>query len=61
MKYGLSLNYWNEYILEAYASAETSAIFLRGLPDIDLSRPHSRQTEALLNSAHGVESRDEGD
>jgi hypothetical protein len=33
----------------------------RGLPDIDLSRPHSRQTEALLNGAHGVESRDEGD
>jgi hypothetical protein len=61
MKYGLSLNYWNEYILEAYAGAETSAIFLRGLPDIDLSRPHSRQTEALLNGAHGVESRDEGD
>jgi hypothetical protein len=61
MKYGLSLNYWNEYIFEAYAGAETSAIFLRGLPDIDLSRPHSRQTEALLNGAHGVESRDEGD
>lgn len=52
MKYGLSLNYWNEYLLEAYAGVETSAVFLRGLPDIDLSRPHSRQTEALLNNIH---------
>jgi hypothetical protein len=61
MKYGLSLNYWNEYIFEAYAGAKTSAIFLRGLPDIDLSRPHSRQTEALLNGAHSVKDRDERD
>jgi hypothetical protein len=52
MKYGINLNYWNEYILEAYAGAEASAVFLRGLPNIDLSRPHSQQTEALLNSIH---------
>lgn len=61
MKYGLNLNYWNEYIFEAYAGAETSAVFLHGLPDIALSRPHSRQTQAWLNSAHRAKSRDEVD
>ena len=61
MKYGLNLNYWNEYIFEAYAGAETSAVFLHGLPDIALSRPHSRQTQARLNSTHRAESRDEAD
>jgi hypothetical protein len=54
MKYGLSLNYWNDYILEAYAGAETSAVFLRGLPDIDLSRPHSRQSELARSKSESV-------
>lgn len=47
MKYGLKLNYWNEYIFEAYAGHETSAVFLRGLPDVDASRPHSRKFEDM--------------
>ena len=47
MKYGLNLNYWNEYIFEAYAGHETSAVFLRGLPDVDASRPHSRKSEEM--------------
>lgn len=42
MKYGLNLRYWNEYIFEAYANYEESAVFLFGLPDIELSRPHSK-------------------
>lgn len=47
MKYGLNLNYWNEYIFEAYAGHETSAVFLRGLPDVDASRPLSRKSEEM--------------
>lgn len=50
MKYGLNLNYWNEYIFEAYADHETSAVFLRGLPDIDASRPHSRKSGEIRDS-----------
>jgi hypothetical protein len=43
MKYGLGAerNYWNEYILEAYVSHRTEAIFLTGLPDVAESRPHT--------------------
>lgn len=61
MKYGLNLHYWNEYIFEAYAGAETSAVFLRGLPDVGLSRPHSRETEALLAGAPRVKGRNKRD
>jgi hypothetical protein len=42
MKYGLERNYWNEYILEAYVSHQTEAIFLTGLPDAEDTKPHSR-------------------
>lgn len=41
MKYGLSPRYWNEYIFEAYAGHDAHAIWLRGLPDVDESRPHA--------------------
>ena len=47
MKYGLNLHYWNEYIFEAYVNYETSAVFLRGLPGVDESRPHSRTSEEM--------------
>ena len=47
MKYGLKLNYRNEYIFEAYAGHETSAVFIRGLPDADARRPHSRKSEEM--------------
>lgn len=41
MKRGLSPRYWTEYVFEAYANHEEGVIFLRGLPDVEDSRPHS--------------------
>jgi hypothetical protein len=42
MKRGLSERFWLEYVFEAYASHQTEAVFLMGLPDIADSRPHSK-------------------
>jgi hypothetical protein len=42
MKRPPTLVYWNEFIFEAYANHVTEAIFLKGMPDVDESRPHSR-------------------
>ncbi len=47
MKYGLSRHYWNEYIFESYVNHVKEAIFLAGIPDIALSRPHSRESSML--------------
>lgn len=33
MKYGLELRYWNDYIVNSYVGFDSSAIFLKGLPD----------------------------
>lgn len=41
MKYGLTRDYWAEYVFEAYARHQREAIFLVGLPDVAESRPHS--------------------
>ena len=41
MKYGLSYNYWNEYIFQAYVNHISNAIYLEGLPDMSSTRPHS--------------------
>ena len=41
MKYGLSENYWNEFIFLAYYNHTSNVIFLAGLPDIPESLPHS--------------------
>jgi hypothetical protein len=41
MKYGVGPNYWNEYIFEGYSDHDDQAIWLRGLPDVAESRPHS--------------------
>lgn len=41
MKYGLSLHYWNEYVMEAYLNHRSDMIMLAGLPDEPASRPHS--------------------
>lgn len=46
MKYGLSLNYWNEYVFEAYVNNRSDMILLAGFPDVPSSRPHSRAGEA---------------
>ena len=40
MKYGLSENYWHEYIFESYDNHRPEVVFLKGLPDIRSSRPH---------------------
>jgi hypothetical protein len=40
LKYGLSDNYWHEYIFQAYVNYKTDVIYLQGLPDISSSRPH---------------------
>lgn len=40
MKYGLSENYWHEYIFESYVNHRPEVVFLKGLPDIRSSRPH---------------------
>jgi len=42
MKYGLSANYWNEYVFEAYVNHQRDMILLAGLPDVPSSRSHSR-------------------
>ncbi len=43
MKYGLSRNYWNEYIFEAYVVHTQEMIMLTGFPDIASSRPHATE------------------
>jgi len=47
MKYGLHSNYWNEYIFLSYVNNLSSAIFLRGLPDVQGSLPHSKLSRTL--------------
>jgi hypothetical protein len=42
MKRGLDERFWFEYVFEAYANYEAGAVFLKGLPDVAESRPHSR-------------------
>ena len=50
MKYGLSANYWNEYVFEAYVNHQHDMILLAGLPDVPLSRPHSRASSQARNA-----------
>ena len=41
MKYGKSRHYWNDYIMDAYANNRHDVIFLRGIPDLPKTLPHS--------------------
>jgi len=41
MKYGLSYNYWNEYIFLSYRNHRNDMILLEGFPDIPSSMPHA--------------------
>ena len=41
MKYGLSKNYWNEYIFLSYRNHSDNMILLEGLPDMLSSMPHA--------------------
>lgn len=40
MKYGLSENYWNEYIFMSYRNHSSNMILLEGFPDVPSSLPH---------------------
>jgi hypothetical protein len=50
MKYGLSKDYWNEYIFLAYRNYEVDCIFLEGIPDINASLPHSEEGRERLGA-----------
>jgi len=43
LKHGPTLRYWPEFVFEAYHHHQTEAIFLKGLPDVQGSRPHARK------------------
>ena len=49
MKYGLSRNYWNEFVFLAYRNHRHDMIFLEGIPDIPSSMPHSEEGRAKFN------------
>lgn len=42
MKYGPIRNYWNEFVFPAYVNHRPEVIYLKGLPDIPESLPHSK-------------------
>jgi len=42
-KWGTSRRYWPEFVFEGYVNHLPGAIFLKGLPDVAASRPHSRE------------------
>jgi len=41
LKYGPSLNHWNEFVFKAYHHHQSDAIFLAGIPDIETTLPHA--------------------
>jgi hypothetical protein len=41
LKYGLDLNYWNEFVFKAYHHHSAQAIFLTGIPDLKATLPHA--------------------
>ena len=42
LEYGPTRDYGNEFVFEAYVNHRPEVIYLRGLPDVPESRPHSR-------------------
>lgn len=52
MKFGLSRNYWNEYIFLAYRNHRSDMIFLEGFPDQPASLPHSKEGRKILGMHH---------
>jgi hypothetical protein len=48
MKYGLSRNYWNEYVFLSYRNHRHDMIFLEGFPDVPSSLPHSKEGREKL-------------
>ena len=47
LKFGPKPRYWSEMIFEGYCGHNSGAIFLRGLPDVPESRPHSPRFNPL--------------
>ena len=47
LKHGLSTNYWNEFIVEAFAGYRREAIFLQGIPNLAQTRPHAPHRRGL--------------
>jgi hypothetical protein len=43
LRWGTSRRYWPEFVFEGYVNHQPGAIFLKGLPDVPESRPHSRE------------------
>ena len=41
MKYGLALNYWNEYIMDSFLTSQPEMIALAGYPDVRANLPHA--------------------
>ena len=41
LKFGLSTNYWNEFVFTAYHHHQAQAIFLAGIPDLKATLPHA--------------------
>ncbi|MEE9383009.1 MAG: hypothetical protein V3V08_06295 [Nannocystaceae bacterium] len=41
MKFGPARDYWTKFVFEAYLNHRSDVIFLKGLPDVAESRPHS--------------------
>ena len=41
LKFGLDLNYWNEFVFKAYHHHQSEAIFLAGIPDLKATLPHA--------------------
>lgn len=54
-KLGFSPQYWVEFVFEAYLNHIPEACFLSGVPDISLSRPHSRDTERATDQKNGTD------
>lgn len=48
MKFGLSRDYWNEYIFLSYRNHRNNVIFLEGFPDVAASLPHSKEGRDVL-------------
>jgi hypothetical protein len=46
LKWGTVSRYWTEFVFEGYVNHRPGAIFLKGLPDVPESRPHSREYHA---------------
>jgi len=42
MKYGLTRNYWNDYLMDAYVNHRRDVVMLAGIPDQPASLPHAQ-------------------